>query len=1104
MSEAESPETFRYDATPGGLSGDGDAFGHIDYAAAVASVLMDARAPFTMGLFGPWGVGKTTVIEEIGRQLEGKAAFAYFDAWRYESDALRRQFLRDLAAQLHPHEANFDPETELLDLDRGSALKLEKLSGLNGRAVRETILKSAIAVVIAFVLLQTIGSRQLRDQHGTVRDVVVSGLIGLLLFALTPLTNILRVTEETVTTSRLEDPEHFTQRFGELLRRLKKDRLVVAIDNLDRCSPERVEELLATIKTYLEPASQISKPWLLARVFTEPSTKQALFLIAADDEALRRHLEAKERDASGSADSAAVRRYVDEYLRKFFTSSLRMRPLLDADVRAYAERELAAFCTKRKLDEDTRKALVEMIAAALSRNPRRVKQFANNLESRLRVVEQREAADRIKPPISSNVLVIAKLAVLEEEWPNSYAEVQARPRILDDWHAAVVNGVPIDAPDRSDPSFVRFLSRSRDIRAPNLAAFIRLKQSQEEIRLPRYAEFRDALEVGTTEDVERVIDEQGDRASDYAALLPDILEEELAGSFIDGARAVVEAVTSVPALNQEEAIVRRVLEKAVADPSLRARLVNVRPKPLFLASSVLTPADRILVLNEFTDLSGALAESAERFAQTLDAFATIAESLPSEVERALRGELATAQIASRSDALLSITTARPDLVPVEAANAALAAFAEDLDPHAASFELLRAWLSRSVVPTAIRTGFLTAAGNLVARQQTGLESDATVAADRLRLLVDPIKRLQSAPADAATQFFTTTNIALAGFDREAWDALMDVMSAAATIAPELGAPHAQRLIDDYFAAAPAEAIKYAANATAPGATLEPLLTKLHEVATQDPPDLRRPAIAAMLSLDPEDSKGKFRDVLINSIGRQLFNQVSTLIEENSVLSETHVDDVIELTLSAVRTLTNADTITRALNLLNGLAQRMSDERLDEYRDVLSALLQGADPDIIEAAATAIDGTTRIELFQPRLREIVRAAFEHLKVTTPAPAPALSFVGRHVRLLGRLEQTAFVSYLASLMADVGQRAAALSATAGLKTLEAGDRELLVRAIVNAEIMEPATSYAQRVELLRSARKVALARGNANKVIKERLDELSSGSDDDQAVLAALSS
>src|SRR5436190_3681831 len=97
------PRLFRADTPPPDLEGDKDAFGHKAYATALASALLEAESPFTFGLFAPFGLGKTTIIEEIERQVRPEAAMVVFDAWRYEGDTLRRHFLRDAGRQLERH-----------------------------------------------------------------------------------------------------------------------------------------------------------------------------------------------------------------------------------------------------------------------------------------------------------------------------------------------------------------------------------------------------------------------------------------------------------------------------------------------------------------------------------------------------------------------------------------------------------------------------------------------------------------------------------------------------------------------------------------------------------------------------------------------------------------------------------------------------------------------------------------------------------------------------------------------------------------------------------------------------------------------------------------
>jgi predicted KAP-like P-loop ATPase len=61
-----------------------DFFGHRDYAAVIATTAASAPSPFTLGLFAPWGSGKSTILKEVKNQLPTTVAFVLFDVWKYE------------------------------------------------------------------------------------------------------------------------------------------------------------------------------------------------------------------------------------------------------------------------------------------------------------------------------------------------------------------------------------------------------------------------------------------------------------------------------------------------------------------------------------------------------------------------------------------------------------------------------------------------------------------------------------------------------------------------------------------------------------------------------------------------------------------------------------------------------------------------------------------------------------------------------------------------------------------------------------------------------------------------------------------------------------
>ncbi len=126
--------------------------------------------------------------------------------------------------------------------------------------------------------------------------------------------------QQTTTLKRLDEPDRFADAFRSLLDSATTSRVVVAVDNLDRCRADHALETLGTIKTYLEPVVQ-----------DRDRGADALFVVAVDVDALRRHLAVRLGEDKGT-DGA------DEYLRKFFSATITMRELLDADVRDYARR----------------------------------------------------------------------------------------------------------------------------------------------------------------------------------------------------------------------------------------------------------------------------------------------------------------------------------------------------------------------------------------------------------------------------------------------------------------------------------------------------------------------------------------------------------------------------------------------------------------------------------------------------------------------------------------------------------------------------------------------------------------------------------------------
>ena len=67
--EAQRRSPYRSDLTYPIGDGAADPFGHRDYVDSIESALREIPDQFTLGLFGPWGSGKSTVLDEVARRM---------------------------------------------------------------------------------------------------------------------------------------------------------------------------------------------------------------------------------------------------------------------------------------------------------------------------------------------------------------------------------------------------------------------------------------------------------------------------------------------------------------------------------------------------------------------------------------------------------------------------------------------------------------------------------------------------------------------------------------------------------------------------------------------------------------------------------------------------------------------------------------------------------------------------------------------------------------------------------------------------------------------------------------------------------------------------
>ena len=109
MTQASPPQRtwFLKDEPLSNLQGQ-DRSNHNAYVNLLVKAIRELTPPFTLGVFGSWGVGKSSIANDLGDKLAQNSSdtrTATIDVWKYSDDSLRRQFLFDLQQDLHRQKA---------------------------------------------------------------------------------------------------------------------------------------------------------------------------------------------------------------------------------------------------------------------------------------------------------------------------------------------------------------------------------------------------------------------------------------------------------------------------------------------------------------------------------------------------------------------------------------------------------------------------------------------------------------------------------------------------------------------------------------------------------------------------------------------------------------------------------------------------------------------------------------------------------------------------------------------------------------------------------------------------------------------------------------
>jgi len=385
----------------------------------------DKLLPASIGVYGDWGSGKSSLMYMCKKQLEAedpKIKCLVFNGWLFEDyDDAKTAILGTILDEIGKKK-------------RLTKKAKDMLEGLNNSVDKFKLLQNGLKYGIDFLLTGGIG---------TITDLTVKSALK----AATANADLIDVEvvkaaikDELNNKELREDISKFRNEFAALLEETKISRLVIYIDELDRCSPDTILETLEAMRLFL-------------------FSGKVAFVIGADERHIAYAVKSKFKDIEGIQIDIGK-----EYLEKLIQYPIRIPRLDDAETEFY----IACLLLQHKLpnekftiiiDELNKKrhedflkfsiaqsvnalpyyteyqseitdciAVAKQLASILSKglngNPRQCKRFLNSLDMRVSIAKYKNKVLDQK--------ILAKIMMLEYIQPNLFrkmAELSANDKL---------------------------------------------------------------------------------------------------------------------------------------------------------------------------------------------------------------------------------------------------------------------------------------------------------------------------------------------------------------------------------------------------------------------------------------------------------------------------------------------------------------------------------------------------------------------------------------------------------------------------------------------------------------------------------------------------
>lgn len=307
---------------------DKDLLGFSVHANLIKDVVTNVKnLPITIGLYGDWGSGKSSVLKILEKELEEdeNSIVIYFDGWTFESfDDAKLALIQGIVDELEKSE-KFKEKVKDKAEDIVNAFSKLKRS-INWMRILKVTAKSAIPVLSASMTGGLSVIPMLISAFQEHKDDLMDILTGEK--AEEFLKDIIGTDKEEKKYAAVRE---FRNDFSDLIKKSRYEKVIILIDDLDRCLPRHIIENLEAIKLFLNV----------------PGTA---FVIAADEYFVSNAIKSEYQSLIKASEQDRGGHNIGEaYMEKFIQLPYRLPSLSNKEVETFVN---LLFC-QSELSQDT-------------------------------------------------------------------------------------------------------------------------------------------------------------------------------------------------------------------------------------------------------------------------------------------------------------------------------------------------------------------------------------------------------------------------------------------------------------------------------------------------------------------------------------------------------------------------------------------------------------------------------------------------------------------------------------------------------------------------------------------------------------------------------